>query len=82
MPKIMLTETQADKERMRSNLWAVKGILRVSNAGLARLIGVTGATVGNRLANPDSLTYGEIRRICKAAKIDMARFVSESLSIK
>lgn len=82
MPKIILTEEQADRERMNSNLWAVKGVLRVSNAGLAKLIGVTGSTVAKRLENPDSLTYGEIRRICKAAKIDMARFVTETLSIR
>lgn len=82
MPKIILTEGQADKERMRANLWAVKGILRVSNAGLAKIIGVTGTTIANKLKNPDLLTYGEIRRICKAAKIDVAKFVAESLSIR
>lgn len=82
MPKVFLTEEQADRERMNSNLWAVKGILRVSNAGLAKIIGVSGSTVANRLENPDLLTYGEIRRICKVAKIDMARFVTETLSIR
>ena len=82
MPKIILTEEQADRERMIANLWAVKGILRVSNAGLAKIIGVTGTTVANRLENPDLLTYGEIRRICKVSKIAKARFVDELLSIR
>lgn len=82
MPKIILTEGQANRERIRVNLKLAKSILGGTNEKLAKVMGVTAATVSNRFKKPGLLNIDEITKICKAAKIDMARFVTETLSIR
>ncbi len=81
MPKVTLSEVFDDKERMRANLNAVRYILGGTNEELAKVMGVTAATVRSRFRNPDSLTYGEVRRICKASKISRGDFIDETLTI-
>ena len=81
MPKVALSEVSDDKERIRVNLNAVRYILGGTNEKLAKIMGVTAATVSNRFKNPDSLTCGEVRRICKAAKINRGDFMDETLTI-
>lgn len=82
MPKVTsLSEIAANKERLRANLNAVKYIIGGTNEKLAKIMGVSAVTVGNRFRNPDSLTCGEVRRICKAAKISCGNFIDGTLMI-
>lgn len=79
MPRVTLTESTAERERLKANLKLIQG--GRSSSELAKVIGVSQTTFYNRLKDPESLTLKEVRLLCKKFKIDRARFVADLLSI-
>lgn len=81
MPKVILSETQAFRERLRANLRTAKYFSGGRNADLAKIMCVSENTVSNRFDNPDSLKADEIRRICKSLKISIGDFLDRTLTV-
>lgn len=80
MPKINLTERDKDNERLRNNLWTLQGHL--TQEQMAKIIGVKAATTyKNRLDDPSSLTYAEMKRLCKHFRIKLADFTEGKIGI-
>ena len=79
MPRVTLTESTAERERLKANLKLIQG--GRSSSEIAEVIGVSQTTFYNRLKDPESLTLKEVRLLCKRFKIDRARFVADLLSI-
>lgn len=79
MPRVTLTESTAERERLKANLKLIQG--GRSSSEIAKVIGVSQTTFYNRLKDPESLTLKEVRLLCKKFKIDRARFVADLLSI-
>lgn len=79
MPKIILTEAQAEKHRLQANLRLIQG--QRKNADMAKIINTSEGTFYNRKRDPESLTLREVRALCKYFKIDRGRFVKELLEI-
>lgn len=79
MPKVLITESQKASDRLRNNLMLLKGAR--SNAEMSKIIGKSAATFGNRLKNPEQLTYEEARLLCTRFKVSIAEFSSAELRI-
>ena len=80
MPKVFLTEKQKDCSRLKENLKLLKGNRSCEEMGV--IIGSSQWTFQNRMKNPESLTYEEIKRICDFFKIDIATFCGGTLKIQ
>ena len=80
MPKVFLTEKQKDCSRLKENLKLLKGNRSCEEMGV--IIGISQWTFQNRLKNPESLTYEEIKRLCDYFHIDIAAFCSGTLKIQ
>ena len=80
MPKVFLTETQKDYNRLKENLELLKGNRSCKEMGV--IIGSSQWTFQNRMKNPESLTYEEIKRLCDFFKIDIGAFVGRKLKIQ
>lgn len=76
MPKLKQTEAQKDRERMRRNLRVIQSLKGMTSEQAGKVINKSHGTWLNRLENPDSLTWGEIRTLCTKFDIDIARFCS------
>jgi len=64
MPRVVLTESERDREAVESLIKKHAGAMR-----LTMRIGMPSATLYKRLHDPDTFRRGEMRRICKALKI-------------
>ena len=79
MPKVTLTESQQQRDRLCKNLKTVQGGLR--NADMGEIIGKNKDTYRNRLNDPETLTLREVRLLCRKFHIDINRFVTGELTI-
>lgn len=79
MPRVTLTESTAERERLKANLKLIQG--GRSSSEIAKVIGGSQSTYYNRLKDPESLTLREVRMLCKKYKIDRARFITDLLTI-
>lgn len=80
MPKLKPTEAQKDRERMRRNLRLLQQLTANSTSeDMGKLINRSHTTWDNRIRNPDSLTWGEIRTLCTKFKVDTAKFCAGEL---
>ena len=69
MPRVVLNESQRDKEAVESLIKKHAGAMRLTMPMLAKRIGMPSATLYKRLHEPDTFRRGEMKRICKALKI-------------
>lgn len=81
MPKVCLSEKQKDHERLVSNLLLIQNSKQKNNAQMGEILGISSSTYSVRKKEPEKLTYAEIKKLCKYAKIDVTAFVSEQLKI-
>lgn len=80
MPKIYLTESQKDYERIKNNLTLMQG--KLSCYEMSKIIGTSKSTYINRLKHPEQLTIKEIYKICKYFKIPISSFLADKLTLK
>ena len=80
MPKVILTESQRENERLRNNLLMLQG--KRTNNEMGKIIGKTGVTYASRLKNPEDLTQKEVRLLCSYFQIERSTFVCGRLQIK
>ncbi len=74
MPKLKPSEEQKDRERMHRNLKALQNIKDSTSADMGKIINRSHTTWDNRLKNPDSLTWCEIRKLCEKYNVDGVKF--------
>lgn len=74
MPKLKRTDAQKDRERMRRNLKILQTLENKTSDDMGLIINKSHGTWNNRLKNPDSLTWGEIRTLCTRFNVDIAVF--------
>lgn len=80
MPKVRpLTDIQAAKKRLTSNLKLIQG--RRNGSEMGKMLGISACTYNRRLHDPMSLTASEIFLICKIANITAGEFMNEELSV-
>ncbi|MFR3391116.1 MAG: helix-turn-helix domain-containing protein [[Clostridium] scindens] len=73
MPRVVLTESQRDREAVESLIKKHAGAMRLTMPMLAKRIGMPSATLYKRLHDPDTFRRGEMKRICKALKMPGGR---------
>lgn len=74
-----LTEAQANRLRLKSNLEVIQG--KRSDRAMGAIMGISQATYSRRRNDPTTLTFSEIYLICKDSGIDISDFVGRSLRI-
>lgn len=79
MPKVFLTDSQKENDRLRHNLLILQG--KRTNNEMGKIIGKTGVTYASRLRTPEDLTQREVRLLCDYFKIDRKQFVTERLVV-
>lgn len=79
MPKVTLTEHDAEVKRLRHNLEVLQG--GMSNAEMGKIIGRSDVTYAARLRDPETLTVRELRMICNYFRVDRAKFAVGVLEI-
>lgn len=79
MPKVKLTEEQAENERLRHNLELLQG--KTSDAVMGKIIGSSGQTFRNRKRKPEDLTLKEVRLLCRALKVNRSDFETKTLTL-
>ncbi len=79
MPKLRMSDAEADRQRIRNNLDLIRGNSTVKE--FAESVGIPYSTLRNRIQCPDLLTYAEITRICKIYRIDVAKFMTQKMCV-
>lgn len=69
MPKVMLTETDRDKENFERTIRKYAGANLLSMPQVAKLAKIPYQTLYKRMLDPDSFRRGEMRRLFKVLKI-------------
>ena len=81
MPRVCLTDKQKDHDRLVANLLIIQNSKQKNNAQMGEILGISSSAYSARKREPEKLTYAEIKRLCKYAKIEVATFVSEQLKL-
>lgn len=80
MPKVYLTEAEQDRARLAENLRIVECGRNVKE--MAKVIGSSPVTYSRRRQSPETLTYTEIKRLCRNAGITSGEFMDGKLKLK
>lgn len=81
MPRVCLSEKQKDHDRLVANLLLIQNSKQKNNAQMGEILGISSSAYSARKREPERLTYNEIKKLCKYAKVDVAAFVSEQLKV-
>lgn len=80
MPKVHLTDEDKDFARLCENLRLLECGRTVRE--MAKIAGMSKTTYSQRRQNPDTFTYREIYRLCRAAGVDVSDFTGGKLRLK
>ena len=80
MPKVYLSETAQDLARLSENLRLLE--CGRSCREMSQIAGISPAVYSRRRKNPETLTYQEIYRLCRQARIDISEFMGGRLKLK
>lgn len=80
MPKVYLSETAQDLARLSENLRLLE--CGRSCREMSQIAGISPAAYSRRRQNPETLTYQEIYRLCRQARIDISEFMGGRLKLK
>lgn len=80
MPKVYLSEEEKDLARLSANLKLLECGRTVRE--MAKIVGMSKTTYSQRRQNPDTFTYREIYRLCRAAGVDVSDFTGGKLKLK
>ena len=69
MPKVTYASMVKKPHPIVELMWGRAASLGISNAKLAQIIGVTTETLRTRKNNPDTFTYGELKKACRGLGI-------------
>lgn len=79
MPKVTLTESQRQCERLRNNLTVMQ--CRRTSTEMGKIIGRNKGTYLSRYKDPESLTLREVRLLCNKLGVDIAKFVTGEIGV-
>lgn len=69
MPKVTYKSMVKQPHPLVELIWGRAAALDINNGQLAKIFGVTTETLRTRRNNPDSFTFGEIKKVCRSLGI-------------
>lgn len=80
MPRVYLSDEDKDLARLSENLRLLECGRTVRE--MAKITGMSKSAYSKRRQNPDTFTYREIYKLCRAAGVDVSDFTGGKLRLK